>query len=173
MFCPTASIVGLVQRGKAARARRHWRKAIAAVSGCCRPWPRPDCRATDAELHYGIVAPAGTPPPVIAELNAALNEALADADCAQPARASTAPKRCRARRRLTPPTSPTKRPNGRPSSKGRREGTVMLFSHAGAKFPCAMRHRVQSVRHRRLSCRSGPELSFREAERSRGEGEGS
>ena len=33
-----------------------------------------------AELHYGIVAPAGTPPAIIAKLNAALNGALADAD---------------------------------------------------------------------------------------------
>jgi len=33
-----------------------------------------------AELHYGIVAPAGTPPAVIAKLNAALDAALADAE---------------------------------------------------------------------------------------------
>jgi tripartite-type tricarboxylate transporter receptor subunit TctC len=33
-----------------------------------------------AELHYGIVAPAGTPPTVVARLNAALNAALADED---------------------------------------------------------------------------------------------
>jgi tripartite-type tricarboxylate transporter receptor subunit TctC len=36
-----------------------------------------------AELHYGLVAPAGTPPEVIAKLNAALNNALADADIRQ------------------------------------------------------------------------------------------
>jgi tripartite-type tricarboxylate transporter receptor subunit TctC len=33
-----------------------------------------------AELHYGLVAPAGTPPDIIAKLNAALNKALADED---------------------------------------------------------------------------------------------
>jgi tripartite-type tricarboxylate transporter receptor subunit TctC len=31
----------------------------------------------EAVLHYGIAAPAGTPPPIIAKLNAALREALA------------------------------------------------------------------------------------------------
>ena len=34
----------------------------------------------EAVLHYGIVAPAGTPRPIIDKLNAALNAALADAD---------------------------------------------------------------------------------------------
>jgi tripartite-type tricarboxylate transporter receptor subunit TctC len=33
-----------------------------------------------AELHYGLVAPAGTPGEVIARLNRALNNALADAE---------------------------------------------------------------------------------------------
>jgi tripartite-type tricarboxylate transporter receptor subunit TctC len=36
-----------------------------------------------AELHYGLVAPAGTPPEAIAKLNAALNNALADGDIRQ------------------------------------------------------------------------------------------
>jgi tripartite-type tricarboxylate transporter receptor subunit TctC len=36
-----------------------------------------------AELHYGLVAPAGTPPEAIARLNAALNNALADNDIRQ------------------------------------------------------------------------------------------
>jgi tripartite-type tricarboxylate transporter receptor subunit TctC len=34
----------------------------------------------DATLNYGLVAPAGTPKPIIARLNAALNKALADPD---------------------------------------------------------------------------------------------
>lgn len=33
-----------------------------------------------AELHYGLLAPAGTPPAVVAKLNAALNAALANPD---------------------------------------------------------------------------------------------
>jgi tripartite-type tricarboxylate transporter receptor subunit TctC len=78
MFCPTASIVGLVQQGKL--------RAL-AVTGAKRSPLFPDVPTVaeaglpgyDAELHYGIVAPAGTPPPVIARLNAALNDALADA----------------------------------------------------------------------------------------------
>jgi tripartite-type tricarboxylate transporter receptor subunit TctC len=31
-----------------------------------------------AELHYGLVAPGGTSPDIIAKLNAVLNDALAD-----------------------------------------------------------------------------------------------
>jgi tripartite-type tricarboxylate transporter receptor subunit TctC len=34
----------------------------------------------EAVLHYGIVAPAGTPKPVVEKLNAALNAALANDD---------------------------------------------------------------------------------------------
>ena len=34
----------------------------------------------EAVLHYGIVAPAGTPQPIVEKLNAALRAALADAD---------------------------------------------------------------------------------------------
>jgi tripartite-type tricarboxylate transporter receptor subunit TctC len=34
----------------------------------------------EAVLHYGVVAPAGTPKPVIAKLNAALREAVVAPD---------------------------------------------------------------------------------------------
>ena len=34
----------------------------------------------EAVLHYGIVAPAGTPQPIIERLNVALNAALAEED---------------------------------------------------------------------------------------------
>jgi tripartite-type tricarboxylate transporter receptor subunit TctC len=79
MFCPTASVAGLVREGKL--------RAL-AVTGAKRSPQFPDLPTVsesglpgyDADLHYGIVAPAGTPPPVIAKLNAALNNALADAD---------------------------------------------------------------------------------------------
>jgi tripartite-type tricarboxylate transporter receptor subunit TctC len=79
MFCPSASVVGLVREQKL--------RALAVTSAKRSPL-FPDlptvaetglsCYA--AELHYGIVAPAGTPPAVIAKLNAALNGALADAE---------------------------------------------------------------------------------------------
>ncbi len=79
MFCPTASVVGLVRDGNL--------RAL-AVTGAKRSPLFPHLPTVAeaglpgyaAELHYGIVAPAGTPPPVIAKLNAALNNALADAD---------------------------------------------------------------------------------------------
>ncbi|HKS60812.1 MAG TPA: tripartite tricarboxylate transporter substrate-binding protein, partial [Xanthobacteraceae bacterium] len=34
----------------------------------------------ESVLHYGIVAPAGTPRPIVEKLNAAMRAALADAD---------------------------------------------------------------------------------------------
>jgi tripartite-type tricarboxylate transporter receptor subunit TctC len=79
MFCPTASVVGLVKDQKL--------RAL-AVTGAKRSsqFPQlPTLAETGlpgyaAELHYGIVAPSGTPVPIIARLNAALNGALATAD---------------------------------------------------------------------------------------------
>jgi tripartite-type tricarboxylate transporter receptor subunit TctC len=77
MFCPTASVIGLVRQGKV--------RAL-AVTGATRSPLFPDLPTVAeaglpgyaAELHYGLVAPAGTPPAVIGKLNAALNSALAD-----------------------------------------------------------------------------------------------
>lgn len=79
MFCPTASVVGLVREQKL--------RAL-AVTGAKRSPLFPDLPTIAetglpgyaAELHYGIVAPASTPPAAVAKLNAALNGALADAD---------------------------------------------------------------------------------------------
>jgi tripartite-type tricarboxylate transporter receptor subunit TctC len=79
MFCPTASVVGLVRDGTL--------RAL-AVTGAKRSPQFPDLPTVAeaglpgyvSELHYGIVAPAGTPPAVIAKLNAALNDALAEND---------------------------------------------------------------------------------------------
>lgn len=77
MFCPTSSVVGLVREGKL--------PALAAT-GAKRSSLFPELPTVseaglpgyEAGLHYGIVAPAGTPAPAIAKLNAALNAALAD-----------------------------------------------------------------------------------------------
>jgi tripartite-type tricarboxylate transporter receptor subunit TctC len=82
MFCPMASVVDQVRSGNL--------RAI-AVTGVKRSPLFPDVPtvAEDglsgyaAELHYGLVARAGTPPEVIARLNAALNDALADGDIRQ------------------------------------------------------------------------------------------
>jgi tripartite-type tricarboxylate transporter receptor subunit TctC len=78
MFCPTSSVVGLVREGKL--------PALAVTSAKRSPlFPRlptiseAGLPGYQAELRYGIVAPAGTPPPVIDKLNRALNSALADA----------------------------------------------------------------------------------------------
>ena len=79
MFCPTASVVGLVREQKL--------RAL-AVTGEKRSPLFPDLPTVAetglpgyaAELHYGIVAPAGTPPTAIAKLNAALDSALANVD---------------------------------------------------------------------------------------------
>jgi tripartite-type tricarboxylate transporter receptor subunit TctC len=79
MFCPTASVVGLVHEGKL--------RALAVTSAKRSPlFPQVPTVAEAglagyaAELHYGIVAPAGTPRPIVDKLNAALNAALANAD---------------------------------------------------------------------------------------------
>jgi tripartite-type tricarboxylate transporter receptor subunit TctC len=82
MFCPMASVVGQVRAGSL--------RAI-AVTGARRSALFPDLptvaeaglRGYAAELHYGLVAPAGTPADVVAKLNGALNNALADQDVRQ------------------------------------------------------------------------------------------
>jgi tripartite-type tricarboxylate transporter receptor subunit TctC len=77
MFCPMASVVGQVRQGNL--------RAL-AVTGVRRSPLFPDLPTVAeaglpgyaSELHYGLVSPAGTPPSIIAKLNAALNNALAD-----------------------------------------------------------------------------------------------
>jgi tripartite-type tricarboxylate transporter receptor subunit TctC len=77
MFCPMASIVGLAHGGQV---------RVLAVTGTKRSPLFPDAPTVAeaglpgyvAELHYGLVAPGGTSPAIIAKLNAALNEALTD-----------------------------------------------------------------------------------------------
>jgi len=79
MFCPTASVIGLVRQGQV--------RAL-ATTGAKRSPLFPDLPTVaeaglpgyDAELHYGLVVPAGTSPAIVAKLNAALNAALADAN---------------------------------------------------------------------------------------------
>ena len=79
MFCPMASVVGQVRQGNL--------RAV-AVTGVKRSTLFPELPTVAeaglpgyaAELHYGLVAPAHTPPEVIAKLNAALNDALAEND---------------------------------------------------------------------------------------------
>ena len=79
MFCPMASVVGQVRQGNL--------RAL-AVTGAKRSTLFPELPTVAeaglpgyaAELHYGLVAPAGVPPETVAKLNAALNNALADTD---------------------------------------------------------------------------------------------
>jgi len=76
MFSTMASAAGLVRDGRKVRAL--------AVTGATRSVLFPDLPTVaeaglpgyEAVLHYGIVAPAGTPRPVVEKLNAALNAAL-------------------------------------------------------------------------------------------------
>ncbi len=79
MFCPMASAVGFVQAGTV--------RAL-AVTGDTRSPSFPDLPTVAeagllgyaAELHYGLLAPGGTPRAIVMKLNAALNAALAEAD---------------------------------------------------------------------------------------------
>jgi tripartite-type tricarboxylate transporter receptor subunit TctC len=77
MFCPMPSVVGLVRQGQL--------RAL-ATTGAKRSPLFPDLPTVAeagvpgyaSEIHYGLVAPAGTPPEIVAKLNTALNAALAD-----------------------------------------------------------------------------------------------
>jgi tripartite-type tricarboxylate transporter receptor subunit TctC len=79
MFCPMASAVGFVQGGTV--------RAL-AVTGAERTPSFPDLPTVAeaglpgyaAELHYGLLAPGGTPRAIVMKLNAALNAALAEDD---------------------------------------------------------------------------------------------
>jgi tripartite-type tricarboxylate transporter receptor subunit TctC len=80
IFATAASAAGLVKDGSKVRAL--------AVTGGRRSAQFPELPTVaeaalpgyEAVLHYGIVAPAGTPRPVVEKLNAALNAALATED---------------------------------------------------------------------------------------------
>jgi tripartite-type tricarboxylate transporter receptor subunit TctC len=78
MFCPSASVVGLVREGKlralavTGGKRSSLFSQLPTVAEAGLP-------GYQAELHYGMVAPAGTPASVVAKLNTALNAALTDA----------------------------------------------------------------------------------------------
>ena len=79
MFCPMASAVGFVQAGTV--------RAL-AVTGAERSPSFPDLPTVAeaglpgyaAELHYGLLAPGGTPRAIVLKLNAALNAALGEND---------------------------------------------------------------------------------------------
>ncbi len=95
----------------------------------------------ESVLHYGIVAPAGTPRPIVDRLNAALRDALQAPDTqARMAVDGTEPLISHART-STPPTSTAKRPSGRPIVReiGREGGVKQReLSCAGltrASFP--------------------------------------
>ena len=80
IFSTAASAAGLVRDGSKVRAL--------AVTGGKRSAQFPELPTVaeaalpgyEAVLHYGIVAPAGTPRPIVEKLNAALNAALATED---------------------------------------------------------------------------------------------
>ena len=86
MFATLPSAIGIVRGGKV--------RAL-AVTGAKRSEVFPELPTIaeaglpgyEAELHYGLVAPAGTPRPIIDRLNAALRAALDDPTFARTARA--------------------------------------------------------------------------------------
>ena len=90
---------------QAARAGGHRRGAQPAIAGRRRPWIESGYGGIDATYWNGLLAPAGTPPAVVARLNAAVNQALAVAG--GPRRAAEARFRPQdaERRRNSPPSS--------------------------------------------------------------------
>jgi tripartite-type tricarboxylate transporter receptor subunit TctC len=82
MFCPTTAAVGLVRQGSL-RALAVTSANPSALFPGVPTVAESGLPGYEAVLHYGIVAPAGTPQAVIAKLNTALNAALADDDVRQ------------------------------------------------------------------------------------------
>jgi tripartite-type tricarboxylate transporter receptor subunit TctC len=82
MFSPLPGAVGLVRDGKVralavtGRARTPLFADLPTIAEAGLP-------GYESELHYGIVAPAGVPRPIVDKLNAALRGALAETDVAQ------------------------------------------------------------------------------------------
>ena len=82
MFSPLPGAVGLVRDGKVralavtGRARTPLFADLPTIAEAGLP-------GYESELHYGIVAPAGVPRPIVDKLNAALRAALAEADVAR------------------------------------------------------------------------------------------
>jgi tripartite-type tricarboxylate transporter receptor subunit TctC len=82
MFSPLPGAVGLVRDGKVralavtGRRRSPLFADLPTIAEAGLP-------GYDCELHYGIVAPAGVPRPIVEKLNAALRGALAAPDVAQ------------------------------------------------------------------------------------------
>jgi tripartite-type tricarboxylate transporter receptor subunit TctC len=82
MFSPLPGAVGLVRDGKVralavtGRARTPLFAELPTIAEAGLP-------GYESELHYGIVAPAGVPQPIVDKLNAALRGALAETDVAQ------------------------------------------------------------------------------------------
>ena len=82
MFSPLPGAVGLVRDGKVralavtGRARTPLFAELPTVAEAGLP-------GYDCELHYGIVAPAGVPRPIVEKLNAALRGVLAEPEVAQ------------------------------------------------------------------------------------------
>jgi tripartite-type tricarboxylate transporter receptor subunit TctC len=82
MFSPLPAAVGLVRDGKVralavtGRARSPLFAELPTIAEAGLP-------GYDCELHYGIVAPAGVPRPIVDKLNAALRGALGEPDVAK------------------------------------------------------------------------------------------
>ena len=82
MFSPLPGAVGLVRDGKV-RALAVTGRARSALFADLPTIAEAGLPGYDCELHYGIVAPAGVPRPIVERLNAALRGALASPDVAQ------------------------------------------------------------------------------------------
>ena len=74
-FSSLPPAVGLMKDGKV-RALAVTGAKRSPRSPTCRRWRKPALPGYEAVLHYGIVAPAGTPRPIIDKLSAALRDAV-------------------------------------------------------------------------------------------------
>jgi tripartite-type tricarboxylate transporter receptor subunit TctC len=77
MFATLPSAIGIVQGGKVRALAVTGAKRSAVFPGLP-TIAEAGLAGYEAELHYGLVAPAGTPRPIIERLNAALRASLED-----------------------------------------------------------------------------------------------
>ena len=99
-------------RRRADCARQHARQADGGAAGACRPWRNPDLPGYETGVWNGLLAPAGTPRPIIDRLAQAAAEAVKSEDFIKALDANGILPFGAARRRNSDNSSATRSKNG-------------------------------------------------------------
>ena len=75
-FSPVSTVVGLIAAGKLVALATTTRASAQARCRTCRPWRNQDCPASSTSLWFGLLAPTGTPRPIVDKLAAAAKQAM-------------------------------------------------------------------------------------------------